>query len=129
MHKMIFPSESCNSVSKGTSVGFPLSRKIIGPLHLCSSFSIFPVHSLFTVFIHSHSCLLFFPFFFHLFTSFLSSTFLNFWLSCRLLRTGTHIQRLIQNSKWRELIHADTFYRQTPGESRLGIYTTHISQT
>ena len=27
MHKMMFPSESCNSVSKGDSVPFPLSRK------------------------------------------------------------------------------------------------------
>src|SRR4029434_9923826 len=27
MHKMMFPSESCNSVSKGNSVRFPLSRK------------------------------------------------------------------------------------------------------
>src|SRR4029434_6831613 len=26
MHKMMFPSESCNSVSKGNSVRFPLSR-------------------------------------------------------------------------------------------------------
>src|SRR4029434_115078 len=29
------------------------------------SFSIFPLHSLCTVFIHNHSCSLFFPFFFH----------------------------------------------------------------
>src|SRR4029434_216736 len=27
MHKIMFPSESCNSVSKGNSVRFPLSRK------------------------------------------------------------------------------------------------------
>ena len=37
MHKMMFPSESCNSISKGSlhsanAVRFPLSRKIVGPI-------------------------------------------------------------------------------------------------
>src|SRR4029434_7331837 len=51
----------------------------------CPSFSIFPLHSLFTFFIHSQSCSLFFhssfllPLFFPFF--FRSSTLLSFFLS------------------------------------------------
>src|SRR4029434_8042062 len=55
---------------------YPFSHSISLPHSIVSpSFNIYPLHSLFTAFIQSHSCSLFFPSFF------LSSTLLSFLLS------------------------------------------------